>query len=280
MFAQLGTTQFNALKTFNGFDQSGAATYAEHQYIDGKPGLQFTGPGLNELSISFRLHASYCNPANELQTLKKARDSAEVLPLLWGNGVREGNFIISQISETTEDADQTGNVFSYIVNCSLKEFVIKNKLQSEQEKNRNSARATGNKKPVAKRKENETSCQQSVSTLVSKIENHAKEVNAIIVERGGIAFNELKQAAKTHLMAIDKLCAPLIERSKDTTSCVFAYPDIGRYATMVQGHAKAFNIELNNSPERAPQNNKILQQRVSQLKGSATPLITKAITRK
>ena len=151
MFAQLGNTLFENLKSFTEYSKKGSATYAEHALLDGKPRLQRTGSELDELTLSIRFHVSFCNPAKELAALKTSRDEGEVLPLLWGSGKVEGNFVITELEETIEDTDPQGNVFSYVVSCTLKEYVVTNKLQQEQDNNRKNGKAVGDKKAVTKK---------------------------------------------------------------------------------------------------------------------------------
>jgi hypothetical protein len=62
MFITLGTIGFGKLLGPSGFEGKLAISYAEHQVIEGKPLLQYTGDGLGEISLSFLFHADFCDP--------------------------------------------------------------------------------------------------------------------------------------------------------------------------------------------------------------------------
>lgn len=278
MFAQLGNIQFQNLLSFNEFSKRGEMIYAEHALIDGKPKLQRTGSALDELNISLRFHASFCNPKVELDKLKDARNQGEILPLLWGNGNVEGEFVIGEISETIDEADPQGNIFSLSASVTLKEYVIKDKIKQQQQENKKNAKAVGDKKPVAKTKTNASTCPQVVARIVSSIESHAAKINALVLEKGGTAstFNEIRG----HNNSIQLLCKDLETKGDDVNSCVYKYPTIKTNATSVKAHASLFNIELTTAPARVKINNETLQQRVRSLKVAARPLINQVITRK
>ena len=104
MYARLGNITFENRKGdyvgsvgFNDFSKTSSVTYAEHKPLTGKPLLQATGPTLDEISLSMRFHASFCNPVQELHALKRSMDTFEVMPLLLGNGIKEGEFVIMSV---------------------------------------------------------------------------------------------------------------------------------------------------------------------------------------
>ncbi len=86
MYAQIGTTVFDGLQSFVSFSSEEEAVLVEYALINRKPRLQGAGIGLRALSISLFLHQEFCAVKDEVSKLRAAKDTYEVLPLLWGNG--------------------------------------------------------------------------------------------------------------------------------------------------------------------------------------------------
>lgn len=279
MFAQLGKIQFSTLKTFTDYSDKGSATYAEHKLLDGKPLLQRTGSSLTELSISIYLHAGFCDPKAELKALKDARNDGEILPLLWGNGDIEGDFIIVDTDVSKEDAMPDGTVISYRVQLNLKEYAYTNRLQQEQTANRQNAKAVGDKKPVAKKVVNKPTCAQFVSKTIASIDNHGKAINKIVLEVASYVPTT-KDKIRSHNNAISLLCGKLMEQGEIDRSCISAYPAIVQNAGFVRNNANIFNADLSTQQSRIPNDNSETQRRIANLKAAAQPLINQAITRK
>lgn len=281
MYAQLGNHLFENLKSFQSYNKTGAAVYAEHALIEGKPRLQKTGLSLDEITLSMRFHASFCVPADELAALKTSRDDGEVLTLLWGNGKIEGTFVITELSETIEEADPQGNIFSYLVNCTLREFVVKDKLQQKQADNRKNASATGTKKPVALKKKNPSTCPQTITNLVSKIDNHARTISKIVLEQGGGGDVVNRNKILHHLSAIRLLVEDLLRRCDDANSCAHEDPNVKYRAQQVYSAQNNFNqVAANSQTAQYPAQNQILAACVRNLKAAIQKLSNQVLTRK
>jgi phage protein U len=278
MYAQLGNIVFINLKGFTDYNKTGSATYAEHKLLTGKPRLQPTGPTLDELTVSMRFHASFCVPINELNALKQCRDSNTVLPLILGNGTLEGNFVITDINDVVEDADNQGNVFSYMVNCTLKEYVVPDQLQAEQNTNRQNAAAVGNVTPVAKPKTNLPTCPQLISQYISGIKSHAGTINTIILLQGGITPTANKNSVIGHLSVIQSLAQSIIANSNNPSSCAYTQDGLGDAATEVYNVANDWQVNDISDDLTAPDDNSSLQDAVANLESVATPLIQQSIT--
>jgi phage protein U len=280
MFAQLGTIQFATAKSFSTFSERGSAKYAEHSLIDGKPRLQKTGNGLNEISVSILFHNSFCVPQTELNRLKEARDNGEILPLLWGDGTVEGDFIISDVEANKEQTTPEGTALSISVQLSLKEFVVPNKLQQEQADNRSKAKAVGNKKPVVKPKTNADTCPQTISGIVNKIFCHYSAVSSFVL--GGTSGTTVGRAKiLSHLSAMRLLNENLLKRCDDPESCASSTPDIKATSTQVQSEINNFNqVAANSQSANYPTREKALGAACRALKQASRTLINTAITRK
>ncbi|HAY4444456.1 TPA: hypothetical protein JZ883_002043 [Escherichia coli] len=123
MFAVLGDIEFEVVTYWDGFDASFGMDYAEHSRIEGKPGLQFIGEKLDEVSISLVFHEHYCQPDVELARLRDAMVAHQALALVFGNGDYRGWFVITDIRATSQQTDGLGNVQALSAELSLKEYI-------------------------------------------------------------------------------------------------------------------------------------------------------------
>lgn len=122
MYFMLGTIQLEAIDVTE-FSETHSAEFAEHAVLKGKPRLQAMGEKLNELSFAIRLHHKIGGVESRYQALLKAKAKQEALALIWGAAKHKGNFVITDISSSTQFTDAKGNVLCREMNISLKEFV-------------------------------------------------------------------------------------------------------------------------------------------------------------
>lgn len=284
MYAKLGEIVFEKLKSINDFSKSSTANYAEHKTIAGKPRLQPVGGGLDEITLSMRLHAFFCNPVEELKKLVKYKDTNEILPLSFGEAGKEGDFVITSINNTIEESGFNGTIFSYMVNCSLKEYVVPDPLHAAAITNRKEAAAVGDKNPVTKRKTNPPRCPKEIASLVMKIDNRARDINAIVLQKGGLgdSFSPNRSILLFNLQDIKQLSSTLMTKADDPNNCAHQYPDIKYRALQVYNEQINFTTAVNmfsiGGDIFIANHNKILQACVRHLKTAAAPLIKKSIT--
>jgi len=122
MYAQLGNVRFDLITYFNGFDEAKSYTFAEHQRIENKPRLQYTGESLEELNIKLNFHSSFCNPETEIEKLKALADTHQPQPFILGNGKYIGTYIIENIASNLEQSDKQGNIISIQTQIKLREW--------------------------------------------------------------------------------------------------------------------------------------------------------------
>ena len=280
MFAQLGNIQFENLKSFNDYSRKSSAIYAEHSLIEGKPRLQRTGTALDEISISIRLHASFCDPTNEIDALYSAMTEGEIMPLLWGTGHFEGKFVITQLDETIEDADKNGEVFSYVVSLTLKEYDVKNKVQQVQTEIKKDAKAVGDKKAVSRKKVNTPTCPQAITKTVTSIENHWSANDKIINEKGGAINAANKSALISHSSAISNLANSIITKCETPGNCVSGNDKLKNSATTCRFFANEMKQAVQNNTPSLYSSNTNLRIAVKNLKSAAHPLVSQSVTRK
>lgn len=153
-FLLLGDIGFGKLESPTGFDAKLAISYAEHQVIEGKPLLQYTGDGLGEISLDFMFHADFCKPQAVWDDLVTLATSHKAFPLSQGNGLLLGKFVIVDISRTTTYAAEDGTLYAFGCKLTLKEYVDPAPLttkKKEQKKKAPAKRRQGKKLPSKKK---------------------------------------------------------------------------------------------------------------------------------
>lgn len=121
-YGLLGTTQFAGIKAPRGFSLRESTNLVEHALINSKPRLEKVGENLTELQISIGLHARFSSPESEIETLRQARSSAQVLPLIFGSGTVVGNFVIREMNVEMEKQDAMGRIIACSIELTLVEF--------------------------------------------------------------------------------------------------------------------------------------------------------------
>lgn len=281
MYAQLGDIVFQNLFVFTEYSKSATAGYAEHKPLVGKPLLQPTGPSLNELSLSIRLHVAFCKPEQELATLKQYMNDNEILKLINGSKIEDGKYVITDLSETIEDADVMGGVFSYIVNLSLREYIIPDKVQAEKTNNKDNAAAVGDKKPVAEKKVNPPTCPKEISKLVTSIDNRSKQINKVVEQLGGANSVENRKILNESTAGIMTDCDDLGKRVANSSSCIFNNDPIKQNAANVSTAASIMDMNLLSGASFLTRNDaQSIAAYVAKLKAAAQPIIQQAITGK
>jgi phage protein U len=148
MFIFIGPITCGLLYSPTAMDLKGSISYPEHQVIEGKPLLQFTGWGLDEIDLDLYVHADFGNPPqmvwDDLYLLMCAH---EAVPISHGSGLYQGTFVIREMQRTTSYAAADGTLFAFEAKIKLVEFVDINPLETRKEAKKKTAKA---KKPVTK----------------------------------------------------------------------------------------------------------------------------------
>lgn len=127
MLGAFGDVVFNVSRevvhTFKGFTRKSSASFAEHALVEGKPLLQFTGEGLDEISFSIQLDINIgLSPIKEIDKLREIKKAGEALPIIVGSYVL-GHFALISLDETWSVIDNKGRLIKATVTLNLKEFV-------------------------------------------------------------------------------------------------------------------------------------------------------------
>ncbi|MCM5528969.1 phage tail protein [Parasegetibacter sp. NRK P23] len=235
-FAQLGTTEYKGAFTFNSYSEDEEAIIVEHPLIGRKARLQQGATGLRTIAISLFLHQEYCNVEAEIKKLRASKDSFEILPLLWGNGAVEGEFIIASIGISKAQMDDTGNTISSLVNISLKENVVDDKRDQQQQQAKKDALAVGNKKtPSKSNRINPSTCSKQSIDIISVIKANSGRVDTI--SRQYTNNPALNSKLMSHLKIISNSAQMLVDATNNSGSCLFNNTNIRGTATNVKNRA-------------------------------------------
>jgi phage protein U len=183
MFAQLGNIVFSGLYGFNDLRFEGdQANYAEFELINSKPTLQSIGSSLMEISASVTMNVNFCDLNKQLQALKAYKDAREVLPLLLGNGKYLGDFVITGMPYSVDEAFPDGTFKQISLDLSLKEYYTINKLEQKQLSARKAAFALGDKKPVLLRNPQPLSVEKEIANTITSSRQQAAKIDDQVAE--------------------------------------------------------------------------------------------------
>ena len=130
MFAVFGEILFEVLSSPSGFESSRSWDYAEHRVVKDRPKLQWIANALESLELDFHFHASFTDPSAQLDALTAAADDHNARPLVFGNGVHRGYFIVLAIRTTSRQMGADGRLIAITVRVSLKEWAFESEISS------------------------------------------------------------------------------------------------------------------------------------------------------
>lgn len=291
MFAQLGNTEFDAQKSFVAFSEDEEVVVVEHALIARKPKLQGTGIGLRSLNLSLYLHQEFCNVLEETENLLEAKNSFEVLPLLWGNGRVEGDFIMTSFNRTITQMDADGNTVAVSINLTLKENGTHDKKEQQKQEAQKNAIAVGDKQPPEKSPRiNPPTCNKKVADLLSIIKANAGRLDEY--SRKYTNDPSLNNKIVTHLNIVAKNAQLLFDTYQDPDSCVASISNFGGHsgnvkvkAEKMRGDIQANNVAFTNTflpvnVQAVKNDNTALQSDIKILLASANKLIKASIANK
>ena len=116
-------TSEKRIRTFDAFKRKTGAKFEEHGIIGLKPKLEFTAPGLDDISFQVVFSAYLgLNPAKEIDSLREIVQKGEYHPLIIG-GKTLGKFVVESVAEAWNHVDNQGNLLDAAVDISLKEYI-------------------------------------------------------------------------------------------------------------------------------------------------------------
>ncbi len=126
MFALLGDILFEPLTSPEEFRATTAYRYAEHQVVEDSPRLQWIANELQTICLGMHFHVAFTNPASQMILLRSAAETHLPLPLVFGNGVFRGFFVIESVEEQWQQCADDGSLVSLVARAELKEWVLGN----------------------------------------------------------------------------------------------------------------------------------------------------------
>ncbi len=111
------------IRTWQDMRRQAEARWHSHDVYQGKPRLEFLGPGLATLSFSVRLDIDRgVIPRDELRLLREQVTSGTVLQFTIGSDL-VGDFVLKGMSESLDRFNREGVLTKATVNLTLEEFV-------------------------------------------------------------------------------------------------------------------------------------------------------------
>jgi len=123
MFALLGEILFEVLISPEAFRASNAYSYAEHKVIEARPRLQWLSTDLQKISLDLGFHVAFTNPAQQMNLLRAAAEDHQARPLVFGNGLHRGYFVIESLEETHQQLADDGSYVAISARVELREWV-------------------------------------------------------------------------------------------------------------------------------------------------------------
>jgi phage protein U len=123
MFALLGNIFIQVLTSPQSIRAKTGYHYAEHKVVESAPRLQWTSDGLEKITLQLGFHVLFTNPATQMNLLYLAAETHQALPLVFGNGVFRGYFVIESIEETHQQMADDGSYFALEARMELREWI-------------------------------------------------------------------------------------------------------------------------------------------------------------
>lgn len=117
-------TSTQKVRTFDDLSREGSSRWGTHEILHQKPLSEFVGPGQEDIRFTIRLDAGLgVNPSEELEKLRKMRDTGEVTYLIIGGETVTTNYwYIESIKERQKNFTGRGILTLAVVELSLKEY--------------------------------------------------------------------------------------------------------------------------------------------------------------
>lgn len=128
MFATLGEITFELLGSPFAYESSYRWTFAEHKVVEARPRLQWISEGLQTISLDLRFHASFTDPAAQLENLLAVANGHSAQAFVLGNGEHQGYFVVIALRVVSTVMTAIGDIISMTVNVQLKEWALDSEL--------------------------------------------------------------------------------------------------------------------------------------------------------
>ncbi len=103
-------------------DLSDGWQFPDHDVVETKPRLQWTGTQLRTISVGLRFHAQWCDPAARMGALRGLGESVRAWPVMRGSGAWLGRFVVTALKERDRWALPNGTPLRIEANLELTEW--------------------------------------------------------------------------------------------------------------------------------------------------------------
>jgi len=121
LWGLLGDIEFTLALAPESFQHSRTILLPEHDAIEDRPSLQFTGWKLETLKLGFNWHVGWCDPDEQLLKLWVAQDDHKPMRLILGAGTWKRKWVIEGVSDVLRQTDVQGRTLTIEADVSLKE---------------------------------------------------------------------------------------------------------------------------------------------------------------
>jgi phage protein U len=122
MFAVLGEIFFEVLTSPQTFRAASEYHFAEHKVVEASPRLQWMAQELEKITLGLGFHVAFTNPATQMNLLYAAAQAHQANPLVFGNGIFRGYFVIESIEETFQQTADDGSYIALEAKVELKQY--------------------------------------------------------------------------------------------------------------------------------------------------------------
>lgn len=117
----LGDIEFQMADAPDAFDHKHSIDLPEHDLIEGRPAVQYTGENLQTLKLDFTFHSDWCDPDERVKQLWFIMLQHKPQRLVLGKGTFKERWLISQISSKLTRTDHLGRTVTIACTIDLKE---------------------------------------------------------------------------------------------------------------------------------------------------------------
>jgi phage protein U len=122
MFAIFGEIVFAVLSSPDEFESTRSWDYAENRVVESRPTLQWIADDLEIIELNFHFHISFTDPTAQVNALVAAAEDHAARPLVFGNGIHRGYFILTSLRTSSRQMSADGALLAITVRAVLKEW--------------------------------------------------------------------------------------------------------------------------------------------------------------
>jgi phage protein U len=123
VFAIFGEILFEALTSPEALRIASEYSYAEHKLVEAAPRLQWLANELQKISLELGFHVAFTIPIVQMELLRAAAEDHQARPLVFGNGIHRGYFVIEGLEETHRQLAEDGSYIAISARVELREWV-------------------------------------------------------------------------------------------------------------------------------------------------------------